>query len=349
MDFYTNKYRDRIENELRKFLPEHLSEQWVQEVLGTAKGHHEINSLDKTVSEPVWNFLKRGGKRWRPVLMLLCCETVGGKAEEILQFTVVPELIHNGTLIVDDIEDNSDLRRGQPVLHKLFGIDVAVNAGNALYILPFAAIRNSSLPAETKAKAYEIITTQLIKCHLGQASDIYWHSGKSDKVPSEQEYIQMCTNKTGSLASMAAQLGALLGGGSNEQISALAKFAETAGVVFQIQDDILNIALHENIGKEFGDDIKEGKRTLLVIHALNAASEAEKTRLLEILNMHTKDEKLLKEAIDIINKHNSIPYTKKTATRLVEETWKETEGAFPESEAKNQLRELAQMLIHRSV
>lgn len=349
MDFYANRYRDRIEDELRKFLPERLTEEWVRQVLGIAEGHHDISSLDKAVSEPVWNLLNRGGKRWRPVLMLLCCEAVGGKADEILPFTVIPELIHNGTLIVDDIEDNSDLRRGKPVLHKLFGIDIAVNAGNALYVLPFAAIKNSWLPAETKAKVYEIISTKLIKCHFGQATDIYWHSGKSSWIPTESEYLRMCANKTGSLACMAAQLGALLGRGSDEQMNALGRFAETAGIVFQIQDDVLNVSGHEGIGKGFGDDIKEGKRTLMVICALNKASAADRERLLEILNMHTNDEKLIKEAIAIIQKCNAVEYAHQIAKSIAVEAWSEVDKAIPESEARNQLKELAQLLIHRSV
>lgn len=283
------------------------------------------------------------------MLMLVCCEAVGGSPEKILPFTVVPELIHNGTLIVDDIEDNSDLRRGKPVLHKIFGVDIAVNAGNTIYFLPYILIRDSSLSAEIKSKAYEIISIQLLKCHFGQAIDIWWHSGKSDRIPTEEEYLQMCANKSGSLACMAAKLGALLGGGNEKQVEALGNFGETVGVVFQVQDDILNISESKSLGKEFGEDIKEGKRTLLVIHTLNAAATADKKRLIEILNMHTKDERLLTEAITIIKKHNSIEYAKKTAIQLVEKSWSEIEATLPESEAKKQLKELAQLVIHRSV
>ncbi|MBI2141088.1 polyprenyl synthetase family protein [Candidatus Woesearchaeota archaeon] len=349
MDFGSYKYREDIEKALKSFLPDKLTADWAEKAIGKAKWRQDTEALTKTISEPVWDFLARGGKRWRPVLMLICCEIVGGKPSTILPFTVIPELIHNGTLIVDDIEDNSDLRRGKPVLHKIFGVDIAVNAGNAIYFLPYIAIQNSDLPETTKQRAYEVISTQLLKCHFGQAIDIWWHSGKSERIPSEEEYLQMCANKSGSLACMAAKLGALLGSGSEKQMEALGKFGETVGVVFQIQDDILNISEHESIGKKLGDDIKEGKRTLLVIHALNAAGEAQKTRLFEILNMHTKDDKLLKEAIAIIKSHNSIEYAKKTATRLVQEAWEGAEAALPDSEAKNQLKELSQLLLSRSV
>lgn len=349
MDFESYKHRDDVEKALHEFLPDKITAEWVEKAIGRTKWKQDTEALTKAISEPVWDFLSRGGKRWRPMLMLICCEAVGGSPEKILPFTIIPELIHNGTLIVDDIEDNSDLRRGKPVLHKLFGVDIAVNAGNTIYFLPYVAIQNSSLPSETKRKAYEIISAQLLKCHFGQAIDIWWHSGRSEKIPTEGEYLQMCANKSGSLACMAANLGALLGGGSEKQIESLGKFAETAGVVFQIQDDILNIAENASIGKELGDDINEGKRTLLVINTLNVAPEAERKRLLEILNMHTKDEKLLTEAIAIIKRHGSIEYARKVAAQLAENAWKEAEAVLPESEAKGQLKELAELLTHKVV
>ncbi len=349
MDFEGYKHKDDIEEELHKLIPDTLTEKWAENAVGSARWKQDEAALTKAISEPVWDFLNRGGKRWRPVLMMVCAEAVGGNAAKVLPFTPIPELIHNGTLIVDDIEDNSDLRRGKPVLHKIFGVDIAVNAGNTIYFLPYILIRDSSLSAETKSKAYEIISTQLLKCHLGQAIDIYWHSGKSGKVPTEEEYLQMCANKSGSLACMAAKLGALLGGGNEKQIEALGNFAETGGVVFQIQDDILNITENQGLGKELGDDINEGKRTLLVIHTLNVSPENEKKRLLEILNAHTKDDKLLKEAIGIIRKHGSVEYAKKTAGSLVEGAWKKIDATIPDSEAKKELRALAELVLHRIV
>ena len=349
MDFENYKYRNEIEKELRTILPEKLTAEWAEKAVGNARWKQDENALTKAISEPIRDFLARGGKRWRPMLMMACCDAVGGDPKDALPFTVIPELIHNGTLIIDDIEDNSDLRRGKPVLHKLFGVDIAVNAGNAIYLLPYTAIRDSKLPSESKLKAYDIISTQLLKCHLGQAIDIYWHSGKSGKIPTLEEYLQMCANKSGSLACMAAKLGAQLGGGSVSQIEALGDFGETVGVVFQIQDDILNLSENKSIGKELGDDISEGKRTLMAIHALNSAPESDKVRILEILGMHTKDQKLLAEASELIKKHNSIEYARKTAARLIEEAWKKIDEELQPSGAKKELRALAERVLHRVV
>lgn len=349
MDFASYKYSNEIEKALREFLPDKLTLEWAEKAVGKARWRQDTSALTEAISKPVWDFLSRGGKRWRPIAMLICCEAVGGNPEKILPFTVIPELIHNGTLIVDDIEDNSDLRRGKPVLHKIFGVDIAVNAGNTMYFLPYVAIQHSDLPETTKRKAYEIISTQLLKCHFGQAIDIWWHSGKSGKIPAEDEYLQMCANKSGSLGGMTGKLGALLGGGSERQIEALGRFGEAAGVVFQIRDDILNIAENKRIGKEFGDDINEGKRTLLVIRTLNIASIPDKGRLLEILNMHTKDEKLLAEAVGIINKYDAIAYVEKVAREVSENAWSEVDAVLPESPAKQQLRELAELMLSRKI
>ena len=348
MDFETYKYRAAIEEELKKFLPQQITASWVEHAVGKARWVQDTKAITEAMSEPLWDFLSRGGKRWRPMFMLMCCEAVGGDAQKNLPFTVIPELIHNATLISDDIEDNSDLRRGKPVLHKVFGMDIALNAGETLYALPYVAIRDSNLSLDLKCKAYEIISGQLLKCYLGQAIDIRWHHTQKE-IPTEEMYLQMTANKSGSLACMAAKLGALLGGGSAQQVEALGRFGETAGVVFQIQDDILNITQNKNLGKDFGDDIKEGKRTLLVIHTLCVAPEEEKKRLLEILNMHTNDEKLLQEAIDLIVKHDSVAYCKKIALELAEQTWKETERVLPESPVKEELREFAQLLLNRVV
>ncbi len=349
MDFEGYKHKESVEKALRDFLPEQLTKEWVENAIGKTKWKQDTEALTKAISEPVWDFLHRGGRRFRPIAMLICCEAVGGDPQKVLPFTIIPELIHNGTLIVDDIEDNSDLRKGKPVLHKLFGVDIAVNAGNTIYFLPYVAIQNSSLPAETKRKAYEIISSQLLKCHFGQAIDIWWHSGKSEKIPVEEEYLQMCANKSGSLACMTGKLGALLGGGTEQQIEALGRFGEAAGVVFQIGDDILNIAENKRIGKEFGDDISEGKRSLLVIHTLNVASKSDKERLVEILNMHTKDGALLAEAISILNKYSAIAYAEKVARKITEKAWQEVDSVLPESPAKKQLQELAELMLSRKV
>ncbi|MFH1521902.1 MAG: polyprenyl synthetase family protein, partial [archaeon] len=309
---------------------------------------YDEKACTEAISNPVWNLLERGGKRWRPLLMKLAyLITEGREKESINKFLIIPELIHNGTLIIDDIEDDSESRRGKPCVHKLFGIDIAVNAGNALYYLPLLALlKNNSLNSETKVRLYEIINEEMIKLHIGQGMDIYWHN--NDCNVTENQYLQMCAFKTGTLARISAKLGATLANGTEEQTNALGKFAESIGVAFQIQDDILNIT-NDSWGKDFGEDISEGKKSLIIIKTFEQADETNKKRLFEILNAKTKDKNIVQEAINIIKKHSGIEDSKKVAEELVSKAWEKLNLIFPESNSKNKLKLFADFMIKRKI
>ena len=192
----------------------------------------------------------------------------------------------------------------------------------------------------------------MIRIHLGQATDIGWHRGVKD--PEEitaDQYLQMCANKTGCLSRLAAKLAAIFAGASDEIVEKVGSVAEAIGVAFQIQDDILDITLkgeaREKFGKAFGNDIKEGKRTLMVIKTLELASEADRRRLLEILNKHTDDVNEKLEAIRIIEKYGAIDYAKRKAREIIERAWKEAEPLLKEGDAKEKLRAFVRFLIER--
>ncbi len=335
--------KDRINKALEEFFPRKISKGWLEKNFGKASWAYDVEAAQRAIADPIWNFLDRGGKRWRPLLMMLCCEAVGGDSRKALKYAAIPEFIHNGTLIIDDIEDNSDLRRGEPALHRQFGIDVAVNAGNTMYYLPFLLISNSGMPDSEKRRMYDVITIDCLRCHLGQGTDIFWHNGNKDDI-SEEEYLQMCANKTGVLARISAKLGGILGGASDEQVEALGRFGEALGVVFQIQDDILNMTDTEGLGKQFGDDISEGKRTLLVLHAVKAAPAAEKRRLLSILEMHTKDTGLIQEAKGIIERQNSPSYARSIGRKIMRDAWLGLDSKLPGNQAKSRLKLLSEHL-----
>jgi len=262
-------------------------------------------------------------------------------------------VVHN-SIIIDDIEDDGELRRGKPCLHRIFGTDVAINSGNFLYFLPLIALikNKNKFKPEIISRAYETCVQEMINIHLGQGTDIYWHKGKAKEI-TEKEYLQMCAFKTGCLSRMAAKLAVVLTEGSAELAEKIGQLAESIGVAFQIQDDILDLTLtgkeREKFGKSFGNDIKEGKRTLMIIHALRKASQRDKKRLLEILDKHTDSLEERKEAIEIIKKYGSIEYAKKVALRIIKESWPEAEKLLPKSKAKEKLEEFVNYLIERKV
>jgi len=337
-----------IDKIIEKWVPREYDEKSLAKTCGP--GNYDTDAANKAVSEPVWDMLDRGGKRWRPVLMLLIIEALGKDPKEFLDFVAIPELIHNGTLMIDDIEDDSELRRGKPCTHKKFGTDIAVNTGNAMYYLPMQIVLKSNLNVEKKTRIYETYIQEMINISFGQGFDIAWHRGlaNADSI-TEAEYLQMCAFKTGTLARMAAKLGAILADADKTTTEKIGRFAESIGVAFQIQDDILNIEPTKEWGKEIGDDINEGKRTLMVIHTLKKANEQDKKRLIEILNMHTKDTKLIKEAIDIIKKYDSINYAKTFASDIVKKAWVDIDELLPKSEAKENLGAFADFLVERGI
>lgn len=339
-----------IEREIEKVLPRKASAEWLERAIGKADYSYDLETISREFNAPAWEFLDRGGKRWRPALMLSACKAAGGKEQDALPFTPIAELIHEGTIIVDDIEDGAEVRRGKKALHLLFGTDTAINDGNALYFLPLMLVyRNvENLPEAKRLKILEIYGEEMLRLSFGQAMDIHWHKGKA-KVK-ENDYLQMCAYKTGVLARLSAKLGGILGNGSEEQVEALGKFGEAIGVGFQIQDDILNIApASGKWGKEIGEDISEGKRTLLVLHALGTLGKKEAVELEKILNRHSKKKKEIMKAIALIKKAGSIEYAGGKAKKIVRESWQKLEGVLPESEGKKELEAFAKFMVERNI
>ncbi|MFH0890300.1 MAG: polyprenyl synthetase family protein [Candidatus Aenigmatarchaeota archaeon] len=351
IESYLAKLKPIINKRIEKWIPRGYDEKSLEFVLGRPRYKNSVETSTKGVTEPIWEFLDRGGKRWRPALMILIAEALGLKGEDILDFAIIPEVVHNGSLVVDDIEDNSDMRRGKPSLHKIFGVDIAINAGNTMYFLPLLVLlKNSKLASDKVRKLYDVVVQEMISVSFGQAIDIVWHKGGGDSERiSEEQYLQMCAYKTGAPVRMSAKMGAILAGATAEQTESVAEFAETIGVAFQIQDDILNILAGDKWGKEFGEDIKEGKHTLLVIHTLQKASDADRKKLLEILRMHTNDRALLEAAVAIIKKYGSLEYAKDYARNMVKNSWERMDKVLPDSSSKETLRSFANFLVERDL
>jgi len=343
-----------IDKTIEKYIPRKFSETDILFQLNPPNYSHNIKILNKAIADPIWDILDRGGKRWRPALFLLICEALGKNPIKFLDFAIIPEVVHNGTLMIDDVEDSSEMRREEACTYKIFGVDIAINAGNAMYYLPLLPLiqNREKISPKTLSDVYEIYVQEMINLSMGQAMDIAWHKGlTSDCDLTQDDYLQMCAYKTGTLARMAAKIAAVLTGANKDLIIKLGLFAESIGVAFQMQDDVLDLT-----GKEFaekkgaiGMDITEGKRTLLVIQTLKVANNQEKNRLIEILNMHTSDQKLRDEAITIIKKNRSIEYVKDLAEKMVKDSWLSAEQCISPSEAKEKLKNFTQFLVRRSV
>ena len=279
MEVQYTQHLEKIEAELRSWLPENPDSQWLEKVF-LIPGESINPALIKSLSYPGWNLVNRGGKRWRPLLMVLVAEALGGEkgATAALPLTPLVEIAHNASLIHDDIEDNSEMRRGEPAIHVLYGTDVAINSGAFLYFLPLACIPNSDFSQEEKNRVFEIWGMYMRRLHLGQAMDIAWHNDYQS-FPEIPEYERMCRLKTGCLARLAAVLGVYCakyrqgtGNVPDDMTKLLGDGAEKLGVGFQILDDVRNLTTG-NPGKKRGDDIVEGKKSLPVLLYLHQYPE----------------------------------------------------------------------------
>ena len=302
---YTRRL-EKIEAELNRWLPQEADSTWQTEVFSEKplplleKG---APHLLRALTAPGRDLILRGGKRWRPLLMTLVCESFGG-GDAALPLTPLVEFSHNATLIHDDIEDNSDERRGKPAVHIVHGVDIAINGGSFLYFLSTACIDSwaASLPQENRAAAqaymYSLWAAYIRRIHLGQATDIYWHKN-FEAVPTPEEYFSMCALKTGCFARFAVEAGMAIGcgkekssgalrgcpplrggaedaafaaaearGETSPSLSLLGEAAEKLGIGFQILDDVKNLTAGIP-GKKRGDDIVEGKKSLPVLLFLN--------------------------------------------------------------------------------
>ena len=344
-----------IDEAIEKYIPRKMSKKAFLFKFDPPRYAYNVETLNKTISDPIWEFLDRGGKRWRPSLFLLVCEVLGQNPKKFVDFAIIPEVIHNGTLMIDDIEDASEYRRGKPSSYKIYGLDVAINAGNAMYYLPLLPLieNRDKIPPQKLNTVYEIYVQEMSNLSLGQAMDIAWHRSlaNADEI-SEKDFLQMCAYKTGTLARMAAKIAAVLAGASEELVEKVGRFAESIGVAFQIQDDVLDLTGKEGFAEKKGGvglDITEGKRSLTVIHTLNVARVKDAKRLVEILKMHSSSQKLRDEAIAIMQRYGSIEYAKQFAKGLVQESWREVERLLPASEAKEKLKAFAEFLIERKI
>jgi len=246
------------------------------------------------------DYPQRGGKRFRPALVLLCCELFGGDPEDALTSAVALELFHNFALVHDDIEDESLLRRGKPTLHLQHGIALALNSGDALLGLVHETLLNnhSRLSSGLSLRIHRHLNKVMRATFEGQALDIGWVAKRT--FPDRAEYREMIGRKTGWYSGKGpCQCGALIAGAVESELETVGIFGEAIGIGFQVRDDLLNLTENsENVapsavaggyGKERGGDIAEGKRTLITIELLERLSETDATRVRRILLAERED------------------------------------------------------------
>ncbi len=300
----------------------------------------------KEVYGMLLEYIMRGGKRIRPILLLTTLQAFGGEYEKGLLPSAIIEIFHNFTLIHDDIEDGSKFRRGKPTLHETYGIPIALNSGDALYTLVWNTL--NSLKINNKDELIKLYGQTFQEVVEGQGYDLWWERNEVFDL-SEDDYLMLARKKTGALMGLSVGMGVFLSG--NEGMYAhFYEFGSALGVAFQIQDDLLNLfGDFKKYKKKIGDDITEGKRTLMVVYALNNLNKRKSKRLREILKMHTSDEKLILEAIQLIEESGARDYARDYAKRIVKKELDRIKQLLPKNEFSKKIERIAKFIIKREV
>jgi len=315
----------KIEEALNKSLSLEFSDKWQKDSFGNLAQAITKNFIQNLII-PNKNLIDLGGKRWRPLLLILCYENQkainGDKAltpEQAYALTPLVEFVHTASLIHDDIEDSADLRRGKPAAHITYGLDTALNAASWLYFEAPVCINTTDITEEQKLTLYRIYTNELRRLHLGQAMDIFWHRTPS-LFPTKEEYQGMVRCKTGTLASMAAKIGYVAGGASPEKAEEAGEKAANIGMGFQIIDDVINLT-SGNPGKKRGDDIVEGKKSLPVLIHLERCPEdsREIARLMEQASKEGIESPAVEECIKLLEKSGCIKEAAEAGKKLISE------------------------------
>jgi len=317
--------------------------------------------IPQVLYDGCWKYLEYGGKRHRPVIIALSCEALGGKIEDTVPAGAALEMAHTFFLIHDDIEDYSEVRRGSPCLHITYGVPHAINMGDYVHMKVYEVILSGKKiwEPEKTIKILDLFAEMFRITGEGQAMEIDQRDKDLSKTTMEW-YKTMSLKKTGYYSGGSpCAIGAVIAGGSDEQIKALKEFGFAIGIAFQIQDDILNITMSEEevkvapgtagggYGKDFAGDIKEGKRTLLVIHAFEHADKKERETMYRLLGKKDVTFEEKKKMIEIMKRHGSIEYAKNYAQNMVKKAVENIRKTIPETEGRRKLESLAQFFIGR--
>lgn len=262
-----DEYGERVRRQLKRWLPTVAPRSYLDELLA--------------------DYPRRGGKMLRPCICLAAARLFGADLDDAVASAVSIELLHNALLIHDDIEDESDQRRGAPTLHALHGVPLALNAGDALGLLSLAPLKANfgRLGSSLALRIFEETERTAWASAEGQALELGWQRESRLDID-EEDYLTMVLLKTCWLAFIhPLRVGCLIGSRGGYDVDRLVRLGNFIGAAFQIQDDLLNLDSGASYGKEADGDLREGKRTLMIIHALAHAAPAARARLQRFLTL----------------------------------------------------------------
>ena len=280
-----------------------------------------------------------GGKRLRPILLLMASRVAGYSGPRAVRMGCVVELLHTATLIHDDVVDQAPLRRGRPSANARWGDDASILVGDHLYSKSFALMVEDGTAAvlETLARATVSMTE----------AEVLQLECKRSGSTSEADYLRIITQKTASFISACCRIGALVAGAAEDQVEALTRYGLDIGIAFQLSDDSLDfVADQGRLGKAIGADLKEGKRTLPLIATLERAAPAEGDRIQSVLKRHSGDPGEIEDIRQLVERYGGVEYAQGRA-RAYAQSAKEALAGFSSSDDKETLLLIADFVVAR--
>ena len=321
----------------------------VGELINSYIPHGTHGDMDRYLYDPLYHYSENAGKRHRPLICFAACLAVGGDPNRAATAAAAIEHFHSAALIHDDIADEAELRRGEPCLHLTEGLGLAINMGDlALSMVNGPVVNDPLLEDAVKVRVIKELIAMTCRTVEGQALDLGWaRDGRYDITP--EDYLTMAIHKTAHYSgAVPLAVGAIVGGADDEIVEALRSYGLDTGLAFQIQDDLLNlVGTDEAKKKDFRSDITEGKRTLVVVHALQNAEPAARERLVEILSSKERDPEVLAEAVAIMEETGSIDYARTFAEDLTLNAKARLAGALPPSPYRDLLVSMADWFVNR--
>ena len=308
--------------------------------------YSKLKGNPKKLYDAAEHLIVNGGKRLRPYMVIRSCQIAGGKSSNAMIAASAVEMVHNFTLVHDDIMDNDEMRHGVPTVHKKFGMPIAILAGDVLFSKAFQIISESKLSSNATTHLISRLAKACVDVCEGQLLDIKMADEK--RIPTEKEYITMIGKKTAALFDVSCAMGAICATNKPKDISNLSGFGRNLGIAFQITDDLIGVMGDPKVTKKpVGNDLREGKKSLPILMAIKLAKNNEKKIILKAFGNSKISKKDLNKAVEVIRslgieekvRNQALKYAEKSEKSLIK--YKGT--------AKIELTALLDFVVRRSV
>jgi octaprenyl-diphosphate synthase len=301
--------------------------------------HKNLDSSVGLVNTVAGHILNSGGKRIRPLLLVLSARLCGYPGQDVFALASLIEYIHTATLLHDDVVDDADLRRGRQTARKLWGNQVSILVGDYLYsraICQIVSFRNQGIN--------EVLSEACRKMAEGEVLQLHYNG---NPLITEAEYLRIVEHKTAGLIAASCGIGAIIGNASIERQDALFRFGQRLGIAFQLVDDTLDYAANgDRLGKSLGQDLRQGKTTLPLLHLLQQCSEHDRQMITDRMETRTLSDTDLDRIITLMQEYGSITYALERARKFVMAANLDL-ALFEESSPRRALSIVAEYMVNR--